>query len=93
MKWRLSRFWNYLRAFVGGYYWAHCRWCGRGYGGHENTGTVMTSWSGGYTVCPNCAEKAEAYNKEYMKNNPPPSVYMIGGQIVTEEEFKRRQVI
>jgi hypothetical protein len=34
---------------------------------------LMTSWSGGMGVCPDCVEEANRRNKLYMKNNPPPS--------------------
>jgi len=58
------RYWNYTRARLGGYFWLPCPLCGERFGGHEDSGYLMTSASSGISVCIDCADEAEALNKE-----------------------------
>ena len=57
---------QHLKATLLGYFWLPCPICGEHFGGHEKSGSLITSYSGGKVVCINCAEKAEKINK---KNN------------------------
>ena len=68
------RWWHWLRAFLGGYFWLPCVLCGRKYGGHERLqGHLMLSWSQGKSTCPKCAVEAERLNQEFIKNHPFPT--------------------
>jgi|HubBroStandDraft_5_1064220.scaffolds.fasta_scaffold04165_7 hypothetical protein len=62
---------NWLYALVAGYFWMPCRMCGRMYGGHEECGTLMLSYSSGICVCQNCAAKAQEKNLELLSSLPP----------------------
>jgi hypothetical protein len=76
---RLPRFLHCWYAFFMGYFWLPCPLCNRKFGGHEWTGgpndhdSIMTSWSSGTGVCPNCHDAAGEYNKKWMEDNPMPA--------------------
>ncbi len=71
MKKKLNRLWNYLYAFVHGYFWLPCPICGENFGGHEWSGgtSLMTSINTGRGVCSNCKEEAKRRNIKFMKEN------------------------
>lgn len=69
------RLWNKLYAAFMGYFWEPCPICGKKFGGHEQEGgTLMTNWSIGEAVCPDCKEEAIKRNKKWIKKNPMPAV-------------------
>jgi hypothetical protein len=53
------RFIHWLIAIWGGLFWLPCPLCGKRFGGHEPTGTLMVSFSSGQGVCRKCAHKAK----------------------------------
>jgi hypothetical protein len=76
---RNPRWLNWLYAITHAYYWLPCCICGRKYGGHEPSGTVMHDWNGGQSCCELCAEEADKRNAEYMAANPPrPREFFLG---------------
>ncbi len=58
---------NWLIALLGGYFWLPCPLCGKKFGGHENSGTLMTSYSRGVCVCKKCKAEADRQNTEFWK--------------------------
>jgi predicted RNA-binding Zn-ribbon protein involved in translation (DUF1610 family) len=59
------RFIQWIKAFLGGYFWLPCPICGENYGGHEWTGgSLMTSETAGKMVCPDCNEIARMRDDE-----------------------------
>lgn len=86
MKYRL---WNKLYAVFMGYYWLPCSICGQKFGGHEQDGgTLMTSWTIGECVCPDCKEEAIRRNKIWMKEHPPPAMSIAEGWHYGDGEIK-----
>ena len=68
-----SRLLNKLFANFFNYFWLPCPLCGENFGGHEwnkPNQSIMTSWSSGDGVCPNCIPAAIDYNKKWIKENP-----------------------
>lgn len=65
---RYFRWFHWLKAHLCGYYWLPCAICGEYRGGHEKSGTLMTSWGSGVSVCVNCIPEAERRNKEFMEH-------------------------
>ena len=50
------KFFRWLSAFVGGYFWLPCRKCGQNFGGNEpGTGFVDFANGSGEMTCPRCA--------------------------------------
>ena len=71
---KLPRWLHKLYANFMGYFWLPCPLCGQMTGGHEwktndPNCSIMTSWSKGKGVCPNCHEAAKEYNEKWMKEN------------------------
>lgn len=58
------RWFNCLYAFLLSYFWGDCPVCHKKFGGHEVGGGLMTSESGGLSVCSHCGEKANQLNRE-----------------------------
>jgi hypothetical protein len=58
------RWFQHIRAVLGGYFWLPCPICGEKFGGHEEGGSLATSYSGGKMVCKNCSKAADKINKE-----------------------------
>jgi len=78
-----------LYAFTHGFWWLPCRLCGLPYGGHEpGDEMVMTSLGGGYSVCPNCGDKARLLNEAYMNDHVRGKIVMTpkGPRTLTPEE-------
>ncbi len=57
------RFIAQLIAFFQGYFWLPCPICQKYFAGFEDGGFLMTHVSGGWGVCPDCADEAERINK------------------------------
>jgi len=55
----MMRWWAWLIAYWGGYFWLPCSMCGRGFGGQEGN---RDPWIvvRGRCVCPRCARKLES---------------------------------
>ena len=73
---KTPRFLHKLYADFFGYFWLPCWFCGEMYGGHEEHGSMMINWDEGRSVCVNCKDKGETYNKQWMKDNPHPGYVM-----------------
>lgn len=71
IKHSINRAYNYTIASWGGYFWLPCPICGEHFGGHEISGSLMTSWDSGVGVCKNCFNEAARRNALYMKNTVP----------------------
>lgn len=54
------RWWQCIKAFLGGYFWSPCPMCGECFGGQEEpSGSLYCGMGSGKVVCANCAEEAE----------------------------------
>ena len=65
------RWFNWLYAFIHGYYWKACPICGKKFGGHEdiNDCGLMLSQSSGTSACQECYEKVQELNDKFMKSD------------------------
>jgi len=52
---RAPRWWRWLRAFIGGYFWWPCPRCGEPFAGYEVTGATIERGGKSWAVCPPCA--------------------------------------
>jgi hypothetical protein len=53
---------NQMYAYSQGYFWISCPICGKGFGGHEWSETLMESENRGIAVCPLCVDIAHQSN-------------------------------
>ena len=61
----VSRLLNKIYANLSGYFWLPCPICGRMFGGHECSDSVlMKTETSGNCVCKNCGQKADELNIE-----------------------------
>ena len=61
----LFRYLNKIYASILGYFWLPCPICGKMFGGHEASPTVlMQSKTSGMCVCKKCKHKADKMNYE-----------------------------
>ena len=56
------RFINHIFAYLLGYFWLPCPICGRNFGGHEWSNTLLSSTGHGKGVCPKCGNRADIIN-------------------------------
>ena len=63
----MRRLWQRLVAFFGGYFWIPCDLCGRCFGGHEPSATLLRTPHRGVGVCLNCKARADQLNDEKWK--------------------------
>jgi len=68
MKTYLKRAYHYFYALTHGYFWEPCTICGKYFGGHEPSATLMESWSTSTTVCKACEPIAKARNKAFIES-------------------------
>ena len=70
----LNRIW----AFLMGYFWLPCPICNKNFGGHEWSESLMIDWGEGEGegTCPKCIDETRKRNKLFMKEVPPPSVWV-----------------
>lgn len=71
---KLRRIYNKFYAHFFGYFWIPCSICKEYFGGHELHEVLHTSWNSGNCVCINCKEEAIKRNKQFFKNNLPPTI-------------------
>jgi len=83
MKIRATKFFRRLKAHVLGYFWLPCPICREMFAGYECSGSLMTDWSSGWGVCPDCVDEANRRNEAYMKANPPPIVDLTREDLLT----------
>ena len=63
------RWFNAVYAHLFGYFWLPCPICGKKFGGHESSFTLMQGIGHGVGVCRNCKEEAEKRNQK-MYDSP-----------------------
>lgn len=60
---KYPRFINWIWATWGGLFWLPCPICGKNFGGHEPSGTLMHSYNHGEGVCSSCDGEAGRQNE------------------------------
>ncbi len=59
------RWWQAVKAFIGGHYWGPCYLCMESFGrGEKGSGSLYMGGGRGKSVCANCAKRAETLTEE-----------------------------
>ena len=61
------RWWQHIRAEIGGYFWLPCPICHKEFGGHEESGMLYEGNGDGTGVCLNCVKKAQKLSDPIYK--------------------------
>lgn len=70
-KRKRPRWLQWLRAYLGGYFWGPCPICGEAFGGHETDIAQQVWWTSpreGRAVCANCAEEAQRRSARFVRH-------------------------